>query len=68
MGELDGKTATVTNTSQNQGTAHLVALGAQVMAKVIFIVDQGQSQGFMTRVQYNEAGPSGVHQFGLTLF
>lgn len=37
-------------------------LGAQVAAKVIFVVDQGLSKGFMTRVEYNELGPQGIHE------
>jgi actin-related protein 9 len=39
-------------------------LGAQVMAKVLFIVDGGQSKGYMTRNEYNDMGPSGIHEFG----
>ena len=37
-------------------------LGAQVAAKVIFVVDQGLSKGFMSRTEYNELGPSGIHE------
>ncbi|KAF2872087.1 actin-domain-containing protein [Massariosphaeria phaeospora] len=40
-------------------------LGAQVAAKVIFVVDQGQSKGYMTRPDYNEQGPMGIHDYGL---
>ncbi|KAH0566293.1 hypothetical protein GP486_000319 [Trichoglossum hirsutum] len=40
-------------------------LGAQVAAKVVFVVDQGISKGFMTRVEYNELGPSGIHECSL---
>ncbi|KAI9803152.1 MAG: Actin-like protein arp9 (SWI/SNF complex component arp9) [Piccolia ochrophora] len=36
-------------------------LGAQVAAKVVFIVDQGVSKGFMSRPEYNEMGPQAVH-------
>lgn len=36
-------------------------LGAQVAAKVLFVVDQGASQGFLTRVEYNEGGPAAIH-------
>lgn len=39
-------------------------LGAQVMAKVLFVVDQGTSKGFMNRSDYNEMGPSGIVEFG----
>ncbi|KAK5169382.1 Actin-like protein arp9 (SWI/SNF complex component arp9) [Saxophila tyrrhenica] len=37
-------------------------LGAQVAAKVLFIVDGGQSNGYMTRTGYNEQGPNGIHE------
>lgn len=37
-------------------------LGAQVAAKVVFVVDQGLSKGFMTRMEYNELGPQGIHE------
>lgn len=37
-------------------------LGAQVAAKVVFMVDQGLSKGFMTRTEYNEMGPPGIHE------
>lgn len=40
-------------------------LGAQVAAKVIFVVDQGMSKGFMTRPDYNDQGPSGIHDYCL---
>lgn len=36
-------------------------LGAQVAAKVVFMVDQGLSKGYMTRTDYNEQGPQGIH-------
>lgn len=37
-------------------------LGAQTAAKVIFLVDQGPGGGqwYLSRVQYNEKGPSGI--------
>ncbi|CAN9241336.1 unnamed protein product [Alternaria alternata] len=40
-------------------------LGAQVAAKVIFVVDQGQSKGYMTRPDYNDQGPQGIHDYSL---
>ncbi|KAF2712046.1 hypothetical protein K504DRAFT_499158 [Pleomassaria siparia CBS 279.74] len=40
-------------------------LGAQVAAKVIFVVDQGQSKGYMTRPDYNDQGPTGIHDYSL---
>ncbi|XHG06115.1 hypothetical protein AWENTII_009321 [Aspergillus wentii] len=49
------------------GTGHgmeeAVFLGAQVASKVIFILDQGLSKGFMSRVEYNENGPSAIHEY-----
>jgi actin-related protein 9 len=38
-------------------------LGAQVAAKVIFIMDGGVNKGFMSRVEYNETGPQGIHEY-----
>jgi len=35
-------------------------LGAQVAAKVVFVVDQGVSGGFVSRARYNEIGPEAV--------
>jgi actin-related protein 9 len=40
-------------------------LGAQVAAKIIFVIDQGLSKGFMTRTEYNELGPQGIHEFAM---
>lgn len=40
-------------------------LGAQVAAKVIFVVDQGLNKGFLTRSDYNEMGPAGIHEYSL---
>lgn len=37
-------------------------LGAQVAARVLFVVDGGISNGYMTRTGYNEQGPSGIHE------
>ena len=37
-------------------------LGAQVAAKVLFIVDGGVSNGYITRTGYNESGPAGIHE------
>ncbi|KAH0541492.1 hypothetical protein FGG08_004033 [Glutinoglossum americanum] len=47
------------------GFEEALFLGAQVAAKVVFVVDQGISKGFMTRVEYNELGPSGIHECSL---
>lgn len=40
-------------------------LGAQVAAKIVFIIDQGLSKGFMSRVEYNDNGPSAIHEYVL---
>nr|POF03936.1 actin-like protein arp9 [Quercus suber] len=37
-------------------------LGAQVCGKVLFMVDGGMSKGYMTRTDYNEQGPMGIHE------
>lgn len=44
------------------GMEEAAFLGAQVAAKVIFVVDQGISKGFLTRADYNEMGPAGIHE------
>ncbi|KAK5439296.1 Actin-like protein arp9 [Exophiala xenobiotica] len=47
------------------GMEEAAFLGAQVAAKVVFIVDQGNSKGFLTRTEYNELGPGGIHECAL---
>jgi len=47
------------------GMEEAVFLGAQVAAKVIFVVDQGLSKGFFSRMDYNELGPMGIHEYSL---
>ncbi|PSK43985.1 hypothetical protein B9Z65_1702 [Elsinoe australis] len=37
-------------------------LGAQVAAKVLFTTDTGTSKGYMSRTDYNESGPQGIHE------
>ncbi|KAK0934106.1 Actin-like protein arp9 [Friedmanniomyces endolithicus] len=37
-------------------------LGAQVAARVLFVVDAGASKGYMSRTDYNEQGPIGIHE------
>ncbi len=44
------------------GMEEATFLGAQVAAKVVFVVDQGISKGFLTRADYNEMGPAGIHE------
>ncbi|KAH0173435.1 actin-like ATPase domain-containing protein [Aureobasidium sp. EXF-12298] len=46
---------------KDAGYEEAVFLGAQVAAKVLFMVDQGLSKGYMTRTDYNEQGPQGIH-------
>ena len=48
--------------SSAAGMEEAAFLGAQVAAKVVFVVDQGSSKGFLTRVDYNEMGPAGIHE------
>lgn len=44
------------------GMEEAAFLGAQVAAKVVFVVDQGISKGFMSRTEYNDLGPQGIHE------
>lgn len=48
---------------KEHGHEEAAFLGAQVAGRVIFVVDQGLSKGFMTRTDYNEQGPSGIHDY-----
>ncbi|EGC45443.1 actin-like protein arp9 [Histoplasma capsulatum var. duboisii H88] len=50
---------------QNVGMEEATFLGAQVAAKVVFVIDQGVSKGFLSRVEYNETGPAGIHDCSL---
>ncbi|KAL4966411.1 putative chromatin remodeling complex subunit (Arp9) [Aspergillus stella-maris] len=47
----------------HRGMEEAAFLGAQVASKVVFVVDQGISKGFMSRVEYNENGPSAIHEY-----
>ncbi|KAL4891442.1 actin-domain-containing protein [Aspergillus ambiguus] len=47
------------------GLEEAVFLGAQMASKVVFILDQGISKGFMSRVEYNENGPSAIHEYSM---
>ena len=42
------------------GYDEAVFLGAQVAAKVLFVVDAGASKGYLSRTEYNELGPGGM--------
>lgn len=49
---------------KDAGTEEAVFLGAQVHAKVVFVVDTlggASSRGYLSRVEYNEMGPGGIH-------
>ncbi|KAK3117095.1 Actin-like protein arp9 (SWI/SNF complex component arp9) [Teratosphaeriaceae sp. CCFEE 6253] len=37
-------------------------LGAQIAAKVLFGAEAGASKGYMSRTDYNEQGPMGIHE------
>ncbi|KAL4877848.1 actin-like ATPase domain-containing protein [Aspergillus karnatakaensis] len=50
-------------TGGHRGMEEAVFLGAQVASKVVFVLDQGLSKGFMSRVEYNENGPSAIHEY-----
>ncbi|KAJ5131126.1 uncharacterized protein N7515_007165 [Penicillium bovifimosum] len=47
------------------GMEEAIFLGAQMAAKVFFVLDQGLSKGYMSRVEYNESGPSAIHEYVL---
>ncbi|KAL4904173.1 hypothetical protein BDW74DRAFT_155214 [Aspergillus multicolor] len=49
----------------HRGMEEAVFLGAQVASKVVFVIDQGISKGFMSRVEYNENGPSAIHEYAM---
>ncbi|GAB1213991.1 hypothetical protein ATERTT37_003147 [Aspergillus terreus] len=51
--------------SGGHGMEEAVFLGAQVASKVVFVLDQGISKGFMSRVEYNENGPSAIHEYSM---
>ncbi|KAJ6112525.1 hypothetical protein N7512_007849 [Penicillium capsulatum] len=61
-----GASAGPTSTAQGgHGSEEAVFLGAQMAAKVFFVVDQGVSKGYMSRVEYNDSGPSAIHEYVL---
>ncbi|KAJ5119483.1 hypothetical protein N7448_010152 [Penicillium atrosanguineum] len=45
------------------GTEEACFLGAQMAAKVFFVLDQGLTKGYMSRVEYNDNGPSAIHEY-----
>lgn len=49
------------------GSDEAAFLGAQIAAKMVFVVDQSQAggRGYMTRSDYNEQGPGGIHEFSM---
>ncbi|OJD10429.1 hypothetical protein AJ78_08560 [Emergomyces pasteurianus Ep9510] len=60
-----GAGAGVSSGGHNVGMEEATFLGAQVAAKVVFVIDQGISKGFLSRVEYNETGPTGIHDCSL---
>ena len=48
-----------------EGMEEAAFLGAQVAGKVIFMNDAGQNKGFLSRPDYNELGPAGIHEYSL---
>ncbi|KAF3939650.1 hypothetical protein ABW19_dt0204349 [Dactylella cylindrospora] len=46
---------------KDAGFEECVFLGAQIGAKIYFQVDQGNSKGYVTRVDYNNQGPQAIH-------
>ncbi|KAJ5885370.1 hypothetical protein N7495_009880 [Penicillium taxi] len=45
------------------GYEEAVFLGAQLGAKAVFVLDQGVTKGgYMSRIEYNESGPSAIHE------
>lgn len=53
------------STYAGHGMEEATFLGAQVAAKVVFVIDQGLSKGFLSRVEYNESGPAAIHECAL---
>lgn len=47
------------------GSEEAVFLGAQMAAKVLFMIDQGMSKSFMSRTDYNDQGPSAIHDYSM---
>uniref|UniRef100_A0A093XHJ3 SWI/SNF and RSC complexes subunit arp9 n=1 Tax=Talaromyces marneffei PM1 TaxID=1077442 RepID=A0A093XHJ3_TALMA len=48
------------------GMEESIFLGAQIAAKIVFINDnQGQYKGYLPRSEYNENGPSAIHEYAL---
>lgn len=65
-GASAGNTGVNPGASQGgHGSEEAVFLGAQMAAKVFFVVDQGLSKGYMSRADYNESGPSAIHEYVL---
>lgn len=51
---------------KDAGSEEASFLGAQVAAKMLFVIDQGGAgKGYMSRTDYNEQGPSGIHDYTL---
>jgi actin-related protein 9 len=51
---------------KNEGFEESIFLGAQVLAKSVFITNGGDTGYYISRQQYNDMGPSGIHNVGMT--
>ncbi|KAJ5261304.1 hypothetical protein N7478_011899 [Penicillium angulare] len=60
-----GTTTGHTAATSGHGSEEGAFLGAQMGAKVFFVLDQGITKGYMSRVEYNESGPSAIHEYSL---
>ncbi|KAJ6098164.1 hypothetical protein N7499_002538 [Penicillium canescens] len=58
-----GANSTPGSSQGGHGMEEAIFLGAQMAAKVFFVLDQGLSKGYMSRVEYNESGPSAIHEY-----
>ncbi|KAJ6153715.1 hypothetical protein N7470_006674 [Penicillium chermesinum] len=58
-----GSTVGPTSSTASHGSEEAGFLGAQMGAKVFFIIDQGATKSFLTRAEYNESGPSAIHEY-----
>ncbi|KAJ5385423.1 hypothetical protein N7517_003334 [Penicillium concentricum] len=62
-GSAGGNSGAPGTSQGGHGMEEAVFLGTQMAAKVFFVVDQGLSKGYMSRVEYNESGPSAIHEY-----
>lgn len=38
-------------------------LGAEILARLVYVIDSSASKSYMTRQEYNEVGPSAIHDY-----